>query len=116
MKNIYLVLTVALLSLVLISCSKTDDSVTSGISVSSNSVGIKKAQTRTSIELTCSSTWNAYIQGSCSWASISPQYGTGNGTISISSTVNNTGAKRHCTITINSGTSTQTVEVVQTYY
>jgi hypothetical protein len=84
------------------------------LSVSTTSIGIQKSVTGASFDITCKGSWSADISGS--WATISPTSGNGNGHVSIKTTSNTTGKKRYATITVNSGSQSVNIEVVQAYY
>lgn len=119
MKKLFvLFFSIVLITVVITSCNKDEktideQTIDNSLNVSSESIGIKKRITGASVSVTCSSYWTATVSGN--WATISPDQGSGNGSISFKTTVNNTGAKRNCIITITSGGQTKIISVTQGY-
>jgi len=114
MKKLLVLFSIVMITAVITSCKKDEQSVENTFSVSPESIGIQKSLTGASVNVTCSGYWFASVSGS--WGTISPEQGFGNGSISFKTTSNSTGAKRYCTITITSGEVTKTVSVTQAYY
>lgn len=118
MKKLIVLFSIVLLSVIITSCNtdeqNNDEQISEDtFSVLPESIGIKKRITGASVTVACNSYWVATVSGN--WATISPNQGSGNGSISFKTTVNNTGAKRYCTINITSEGVSKTVSVTQGY-
>lgn len=114
MKKLLVIFSIVLITAAITSCNTDEQTIDNSLSVSPESIGMKKSITGASVSVTCIGYWSASVSGN--WGTISPEHGSGNGSISFKTTSNNTGAKRSCAITITSGEQTKTVPITQTYY
>ena len=83
----------------------------STFTINPTNINVNSNSGNTSFLINTNGSWT--VSESCSWLSVSPTSGTNNGTITITYNANTSANPRSCAITINCGSSTQSVTVTQ---
>lgn len=101
----------AVMSVGLTACGSDDSSSDSNnVSVSQNSVSFTEAGGSQVVSITSNTNWT--ISGAPSWLTVSPQSGSGSGSISLMAQAN-TDAPRQATLMINAGSASTMISVSQ---
>lgn len=101
---------VAMLSVGVTSCGSDDDEPDE-ITVSMPSVNISESGGSQSIQVLSNTKWT--VSGAQSWLTVSPMQGSGNGAITINASANTDNNSRTCTLYINAGDASATINVYQ---
>lgn len=83
------------------------------ISVQPTSIQLPGTETVQEMAITANCNWN--VSADVDWISVNPSYGNGNGTVTISASLNSTGADRTGTVTVKNekGSLVKKVRVTQ---
>lgn len=104
------IMMVAMLSVGVTSCSSDDDEPDE-IAVSMPSVNISESGGSQSIQVLSNTNWT--VSGAQSWLTVSPMQGSGNGAITVNANANTDNNSRTCTLYINAGNASATINVYQ---